>query len=211
MQLISEPLDRSTCNKYGTFQNISDLSVKAPSDRRNQSVLGKYRLISCIHQKETTGSICILGLTFLKAGLTEQRRLLITGRTSHRDSSTEKGRICLTINLAGLFYLRKHTLRNIQLLQDLIIPLQSIDVEHHGSGCIGIIGYMNSTLGQLPDQPGFHGTEEKFSLLRPFTCTFHIIQDPFHFGCGKIRINNKSCFLTEFLLKALCLQTVTVF
>ena len=74
-------------------------------------------------QKKATGSVCILGFTFLKAGLSEQRRLLVPGSTGYRDPSTEKGRICLTINLTGLFYLREHAFRNIKLLQDLIIPL----------------------------------------------------------------------------------------
>ena len=211
MKLITKPLDRSTSHKYGSLQNISDLSVKSPSDGRNQPVIGKYRFISCIHQKKATGSICILGFTFLKAGLPEQRRLLVPGSTGYRDPSTEKGRICLTINLTGLFYLREHAFRNIKLLQDLIIPLQCIDVEHHGSGRIGIICYMNSSLGQLPDQPGLHGTKQKLTLLCSFAGTLHIIQDPFYLGGRKIRINNKSCFLTEFFFQSLCFQAVAVF
>ena len=211
MKLITKPLDRSTGHKYGSLQNIGDLSVKSPSDGRDQPVIGKYRFISCVHQKEATGSVCILGLAFLKAGLSEQRRLLVTGSTGYRDPSTEEGRICLTIDRTGLLYLRKHAFRNIKLLQDLIIPLQRIDVEHHGSGRIGIICYMNSSLGQLPDQPGLHCTKQKLSLLCSFADPLHIIQDPFYLGSGKIRIDNKSCFLTEFFFQSLFFQAVAVF
>ena len=70
---------------------------------------------------------------------------------------------------------------------------------------------MDSSSCQLPDQPCFNSTEQKLSPLCPLSGTFHIIQDPFHLGCGKISINDKSCFLTEFLLQTFFLQAVTVF
>ena len=70
---------------------------------------------------------------------------------------------------------------------------------------------MDSTLGQFPDQPGFHRTEQKLTFLSSFTGTFHIIQNPFYLGCGKIRINNKTCFLTNFLFQSPRFQAVAVF
>ena len=210
MKFITKPLDSSTSHKYGSLQNIGDLSVKSPSDGCNQPVLGKHRFISCIHQKEATSSVCILSLAFFKAGLSEQCCLLVSGCTGYRDSSTQERRIRFPVDLTGFFHLRKHTFRDIKFFKDLIIPFQSIDIEHHGSGRIGIICYMNSSLGQLPDQPGLHGTKQKLSLLCSFAGTLHIIQDPFYLGGRKIRINNKSCFLTEFFFQSPRFQAVTV-
>ena len=69
---------------------------------------------------------------------------------------------------------------------------------------------MNSSLGQLPDQPGLHGTKQKLTLLCSFAGTLHIIQDPFYLGGRKIRIDNKSCFFSEFIGKSFFLQTVTI-
>ena len=46
------------------------------------------------------------------------------------------------------------------MLQDFLIPAEVMNIEKHGSGSIGIIRHMYGALGQIPDQPGIHRTEE---------------------------------------------------
>ena len=69
---------------------------------------------------------------------------------------------------------------------------------------------MDSSLGQFPDQPCLYRAKKQLSVLCSFSCTFYIIQYPFYLCCRKISINNKTCFLTEFLLQTFCFQAVTV-
>ena len=160
LQFIPQPLNRSSRYKNRTLQCIIHFSIQAPCNGSNQSIIGKYRFFACIHQHETAGSIRIFCLTGLETGLPEQCRLLVPCRTCDGDLSTQKRRICLAINTAGRLCLRKHARRNIQLFQDFFIPLKGIDIEQHSSGCVGIIRHMNSTFGQLPDQPGLHRTKQ---------------------------------------------------
>ena len=65
---------------------------------------------------------------------------------------------------------------------------------------------MNSSLGQLPDQPGLHGTKQKLSLLCSFAGALHIIQDPFDLRPGKIGIRHQPGPLPDDAVKAILLQ-----
>ena len=60
-------------------------SVESPRNRSDQAVLGKYRLLSGIHQKETSGTVGILRLALVETGLSEKRRLLVTRSSRNRD------------------------------------------------------------------------------------------------------------------------------
>ena len=70
---------------------------------------------------------------------------------------------------------------------------------------------MYCTFGQLPDQPGFHCTKKEISFFCFFSCFRNIIKKPFYFCAGKISINHKPCFFSEFACKTFFFQTVTVF
>ena len=65
----------------------------------------------------------------------------------------------MTVNAAGGLRLRKHAFGYIQLGENLIVPLQGIDVKQHGAGGVGIVGHMYGTLCELPDKPGLNGSE----------------------------------------------------
>ena len=48
---------------------------------------------------------------------------------------------------------------SLQLSQNILIPFQRMDIEHHRSGCVGIIRDMDIALRELPDEPGLHSAE----------------------------------------------------
>ena len=122
-QFITQPLDCRTGDKDRTFQSICNLSVKSPGNRGDQSIVGKDRFLSGVHQKEASGSVSILRISRFKAGLTEKCRLLISGSTGNRDRSAEDGRICLSVNAAGRLRCRKHTAWDLKFFENLVIPV----------------------------------------------------------------------------------------
>ena len=67
---------------------------------------------------------------------------------------------------------------------------------------------MHRTLGELPDQPGLHRSEQQLALLCKLSRTLDIIENPLDLRRGKIRINDQSRLLTVRLLKSLCLQCI---
>ena len=92
-EFISQPLDHSSCYKYRSLQSIGDLPVQSPCYGSYQSIFGKYRFFSCVHQQETAGTVSIFGISFFKTCLSEKGRLLIPCRPSDRDRSAEKAAV----------------------------------------------------------------------------------------------------------------------
>ncbi len=86
-----------------------------------------------------------------------------------------------------------------------------MDVEQHGPGRIGVIRHMHLSAGETPDEPGFNGAEQKFSVLRLAAGPVNIIQNPLELRGRKIGIDDQSGLLTELFCQPLGLQRVTVF
>ena len=99
----------------------------------------------------------------------------------------------------------------IEKFQDFIIPIERVDIEHHGSRSIGIVRDMDSALCKFPDKPCFNRSEKKPSGFRLFSCPRNMIENPFQFGCAEIRIDQKPGLFPDFLAVSLCLEAVAVF
>jgi hypothetical protein len=54
---------------------------------------------------------------------------------------------------------------DIQRVQHLVIPLQGVDVEQHGTRGVGVVGDVDASLGHLPDKPGVDGTEQQLAAF----------------------------------------------
>ena len=129
-QFVPQPLNRRPSHKNRAFQGVGNFSVQPPGDRSNQTIFRKDRFISGIHQQKAAGAIRIFSFSGLKTGLTEQSGLLISRRASNGNRRAKIGRIGFSVDTAGRLYLRKHTFRNIQLPQNLLIPLKRPDIKH---------------------------------------------------------------------------------
>ena len=116
----------------------------------------------------------------------------------------------LAIDTAGGLCLGQHGLGDVHLCQDLIVPLQGVDVEQHGTGSVGIVGDMSLAAGQLPDQPGFDGAEEQIAGLCLFTGTGNVLQDPAQLGAGEVCVDDQTGLGAEGVGQALFLQAVAV-
>ena len=67
---------------------------------------------------------------------------------------------------------------------------------------------MHRTLGELPDQPGLHRSEQQLALLCKLSRPLNIIENPLDLRRRKIRVNDQSCLLTVCLLESLRLQCI---
>ena len=57
-----------------------------------------------------------------------------------------------------------------------------MDVAEHGTGCIGTVCYEHSALGQLPDEPGVHRSNEELSPFRLLSRALYVIEYPLDLG-----------------------------
>ena len=85
-----------------------------------------------------------------------------------------------------------------------------MDIEQHGTGGVGIIGGMNLSAGQIPDEPSVNGSEKQIAAFCECLRFGDILQNPADFCCGEIGINQKPCFFADFFGVALLLQRITI-
>ena len=210
-QLITQPLDSSTGNENGAFKRIFHLAVHAPGDSCNKTVFAVNRLFAGIHQHKAARAIGIFCFAGCKAGLSEQRTLLITCSAGDRNRCLKQLGIGGAVYATGGLNLRQHLARNAQNSQDFVIPLQSMNIKHQCTGSIGIIRNMNLTAGQLPDNPAVNSTEQQLACFRTLACMRYVFQNPVQFGTGEISIQNQACLFAEHIGIATDFQQITVF
>ena len=208
--LVPQPLNRRPRHKNRAFQRVGDLSVQAPCNRRDQPVFAEHGLIPGVHQHKATGAVGVFGLSGLEAGLAEQRRLLVSRRPRDGDGRAKILRQRLAVNAAAGPDLREHTLGDVQLRENFIVPAKGVDVEQHGAGGVGIVRHMGFAAGELPDEPGLHGAEQQLAPLRPRPDARHILQNPAQLGAGKIGVDDQTGLAPEFLHQSFFLQLVAI-
>ena len=118
--------------------------------------MGVHRPVSGIHQEEAPSAVGVFRLPWLETGLTKKRRLLVPCRPGNGNGAAKEAGIGHAVNLTAGTNLWQHTPWNFQLLQNLLVPLQRVDIKEHGSGGVGVIRYMDPAPGELPDQPGLY-------------------------------------------------------
>ena len=70
---------------------------------------------------------------------------------------------------------------------------------------------MHPAAGELPDEPGFHGTEQQLSGFGLFPGAGHVFQNPADLGTGKVRVDDKAGLGAERLGQTLGAQAVAIF
>ena len=210
-QFIAEPLQGRSCHKNGAFQRILHFPVQSPRDGGDKAVFAEHRSLARVHQQKAPGAVGVFRLAGGKAGLPEQCRLLISRCPRNGDRRAEELGQSLPVDTAAGPDLRQHTPRNVQLPQNIFVPLEGTDVEQHGSGGVGVVRHMDSAPGELPDEPGLHRSKQQFPFFRPLPGAGHIFQNPAQLGAGKIGVDDKAGLFPKAFRQPLCLQLVTVF
>ena len=189
-QLIPQPLDDRTAHKDRAFQRVLHGALGRGGQRRDKAVFALKGFFAGVHQQKAAGAIGILGFARRKAGLPEQSSLLVAGHA--RNGHLHALDLCGAVDLAGRANLRQHGTRDVQSLEQRVIPVQPMDIVEHGAGGVGAVGGMDRAAGQLPEQPAVHGAEEDLPLLCPLLCARHLIEDPADLGGGEVRIRQQA-------------------
>ena len=208
--LIPQPLDGGTRHEDGALQGVLHLAVQAPGDGGDQTVFAEHGGFAGIHQQEAAGAVGVLGLAGTEAGLSEEGGLLIPGGAGDGNGRAEKLGQSFAVDAAAGPDLRQHAFWDVQLRQNLIVPLQGVDVKEHGPGGVGVVGHMGLAAGELPDQPGFHGAEEQLAPPGPLPDAGDVLQNPAQLGSGKVGVDDQAGFAAVGLRQALGLEAVAV-
>jgi hypothetical protein len=160
-----------------------------------------------VHQHEAAGAIGVLDHARLEAGLAEQRRLLVTGDAGDRDRVVEEElRPGVRVHRAGVAHLRQHRARDVQQRQQVVIPVQRVDVEQQRARGIAVVGHMRLAAAEVPHQPAVDGAEQQLATLGALLRTFHVVEDPAHLGRGEIGVDQQAGPLADQCLMPVGLQ-----
>ena len=159
-----------------------------------------------VEHEEAARAVGVLAHPRLETRLPEKCGLLIPGDSGDRSRAAEQAGIHLGNHAAGGLHLRERFAGDAEAGEDFFIPSAGVDVEDECAGGVADVNRMNATSGQFPDQPTVHGAEAELSGIRQFAGLRSVLEDPVHFGAGKIGIGHQSGLASQYPVKALLLE-----
>ena len=89
-------------------------------------------------------------------------------------------------------HLRHHRRRDIEELEQIVIPTLVDDVEQVGAGRIADVSDMTLSTGQLVDQPAIDGAECQFAAAGARAGAVHCVQYPGDLGGGEVGVEQQA-------------------
>ena len=188
LQAVAQPLDRSADNKLDTFNFVEDFAIDPNKAGGGQAVEG-HRPVTGAEGEDAGGPVGHLAHSLFKAGLAKETALLVANIAGNGDGGAKEVGISGTKHGSGGQHLGRLHRLDPQVLSDIIVPLQFINIEHHGTGGVGVIGDKPFAARQLIDQPGVDIAEGNLALFCPLPYPGDIFQDPFYLGGREIGVD----------------------
>jgi len=135
-----------------------------------------------VHEHEAARAIGVLGHACAKAGLAEQRTLLVARHAAHADGVAQQVGGHVAEMRTRWLHLRHQRLGNAQQRQQLVVPLVGVHVEQHSARGIAHIGHMHLAMRELPHEPAVHRAEGQLAALCLRACAGHMVQQPLQLG-----------------------------
>ena len=89
-------------------------------------------------------------------------------------------------------YVRQHGARHAEEVQELIVPLATVDIVEERARGVGGIGHMPLSRRQLPGQPTVDSTEGQITGHGALTGQRHVLEQPRQLGPTEVRIEKES-------------------
>ncbi|GBD36932.1 hypothetical protein HRbin36_02061 [bacterium HR36] len=140
-----------------------------------------------VEQGKTASAVGVFCLARRKRRLTHQSSLLIAQIACNRHICQFALRY--TVNLTAGADLWQHRWWNAERLQNVRVPLQSVEVEQQCAASVSDIGKMPTAsypAGQVPDEPAIHSAEQDFAIFYRPTVLGQGVEQPTNFRAAKV-------------------------
>src|SRR5580704_13496096 len=130
-----------------------------------------HRLSPGVHQQEASGAIGILGLSWVEAGLSNQRRLLISENSGDWDIPQRRP-LRVAVDLTARADTGQHRVRNTKRVEEILVPRQGLEIHQLSPAGIGDVGDVNATLGatgKMPNQERIEIAKQNIPAFRQST------------------------------------------
>ena len=205
LHLIAQPLDHRAADKHAALQRVRRLAADAPGDGGHQAGLAGHRQLARVHEQEAARAVGVLHHAGLEAALAEQRRVLVARQRGHRNRAAEDLGIEHADHAGGIHHLGQHRARNVQRLQQHVVPVILVDVVEHGAAGVRRVRHMRVPGDEIPRQEAVHRAEADFSLFGALV-QIQLVQQPLELRAGEIRIRHQTRRIADVLLQALVAQ-----
>lgn len=201
LQTVTKPLDGGPGHEDAPLEGVVDLAVEPIGDRRQEAVVGQGRRQTGVHDDEGPGPVGVLDRPLLIGRLTEEGCLLVPGDPGDRDLDPVEGEVAgVAIDGRALLDLRQYFPGNIEQVQDVLVPVEGVDVEEHRPAGVGDVGGVNPTPGQLPEQPGVDRPEEQVAPGRLLAGPRDPVENPLDLGGGEVGVDHQPGLVVDQLL-----------
>lgn len=190
LQAIAEPLDRGPGHEDTPLQGVVSLAVEAIGDRRQEAVIRQGWFQAGVHHDEGPGSVGVLDRALVIGGLAKERCLLVPGNPGNRDLDPVEGEVPgVAVDRRTLLDFRQDCPGDIEQVEDVLVPVESVDIEEHCPAGVGDVGRVGPAPGQLPEQPGVDGAEEEVPTGGLLPGAGHLIENPLDLGGGEVGVD----------------------
>ena len=145
-----------------------------------------------MHEHEAARAIGVLGHTRRKAGLAEQRALLVTRHTADADAVAQQVGGDVAKVGARRQHFRHQRFGNTQQRQQVVVPLVGVHVEQHGARGVAHVRHMHLAVGEFPHQPAVHGAKGQLAALGCVARAGHVVQQPLQLGAGEVGVHQQA-------------------
>ena len=209
-QAVAQPLHDRTPDEDASLEGVVHLPADLPRHGGQQVVLRKNRTIPAVHQQKATRAVGIFHRARFGAHLPEKRRLLVARNARDGNLVGEDRRLRRAVDLARRLHLGHHRPRDVEEFQQVVVPLQRVDVEEHRARGVAHVGHMHLPACQPPDEPRVDRPEEELALLGPRPGSRNVVEDPLDLRRAEVRVDDQARFRSDVFRLSLGLQAVAV-
>src|SRR5262249_16366906 len=205
---VAEPLHDGSAHEDRSLQAVGDLAGDLPSHGREQAVPRGDGPPARVHEEKAAGAVRVLGRAGRETRLAERRGLLVAGnaRDRYRRAEDLLGRRAVGLGRAADF--REDGARNAEDPEELVVPLERVDVEEEGPAGVGRIGRVDAPAAQPPQHKGIPGAEGRPARLRAASQPGLRLEQVRDLRPGEVGIEDEAGFRAESLLVTVALQTL---
>ena len=172
------------------FQGVSDLVSQPPCYGRQEIVPRGHGFAAGIEKGEAARSVRALHVPAPETGVAEKGGLLVARAAGYGNGPAEQSGFRLSERPRRGHDFRKHGLRNIEDLQQLLVPDAGSNVVQHGPRRVRRIGAVPA--GELVQQPGIDGPEKYLAPFGARPQAGKLPEKPHELRSRKIRIQHES-------------------
>ncbi len=205
-EVVAEPLDERAADRNRALEGVDGrLIAELVADSRQQAALRGHQLRAGVVDHEAAGAIRILGLADAEADLAHRGRLLIAEDAGHRHA-IQRATLDVTVGLAARSNLGQHLTRHTDRLQQVVVPIQRLEVHQHRARRVGHVGDVDAAIRPAGEPPGHERVdvaEERIAGLGLLQRAGDVVEDPAHLRAGEVGGQRQTRLVAEAILAAI--------